>query len=115
VHVNYGERSVLMDAQTPKTVKLTFKNVFKHQHNLNLHWYLPEGWSVNPGPDTYLMSLTGWIAGEPPTLEFTFTAEKFTGTTQRAVLEITIPGRSTVMLVPLVFINGGAYPEPQKT
>ena len=110
VHVDYGQRSVLMEAQSPKTVKLTFKNISKFQHNLNLHWYLPEGWSVTPGPDAYYMLLNEWMTDKLPTLEFTITAEKFTGASQRAVLEITIPGRSTIMLVPFIFLNGGAYP-----
>jgi len=105
VHVDYGASSVLMAPQCPKTVKLTFKNVSKIQHNLNLHWYLPEGWSVAPGPDTCLMLPIDWMTNEPPALEFTITAEKMAAAMQRAVLEITIPGRPTVMHVPLLFLN----------
>jgi len=112
VHVDYGERSVLMNAKHPKTVRITLKNVGKHQYNLNLHWYLPKGWHVDPGTDVYYMMLNGY---EPPTLEFTFTAKKFDRPMQRAGLEITIPGRPTIMFVPLVFLNGGSYPQEIKS
>jgi ADP-ribosylglycohydrolase len=104
VSVDYGEGPLIRDGQ-PKLVRLAIQNTYKVQANLSLHWYVPEGWRVLPSADGYAMSLPGWF-GTPLELEFQLVAERLTRTMNRAVLEITIEGRPTVMLVPIHLLNG---------
>jgi len=51
------------------------------------------------------MSLPSVLA-KPLALHYNFTVERLSRATNRAVLEITIEGRPTVMLVPITLING---------
>src|SRR5258707_14656560 len=89
-HVDYGtEGPVIRDGQ-PKLVTVTIENRYKKvQANLSFHWYLPEtGWQVSPSADGYALSF-GWRSSKPLIFEYTFTAERLTRSTNRAVLEIT--------------------------
>ena len=106
VHVDYGvDGPVIRDGQS-KSLTVTIYNRYKIQANLSLHWYLPEtGWKVSPSADGYAMSLPG-LLGKPLALNYSFTVEHLARATNRAVLEITIEGRPTAMLVPITLING---------
>jgi len=110
-HVDYGtEGPVIRDGQ-PKSVTVTITNRYKKiQSNLSFHWYLPEaGWKVSPSADGFAMSF-GWRLSKPLKLEYTFTAEHLTRSTNRAVLEITMEGRPTVMHIPITLLNGNLMP-----
>ena len=97
--------SPLIRTGEPKTIRIAIRNTHGIQANLTLHWYLPDGWEVAPARDGALMSLRGnhYL---PVGGEFTFTAPKVDRSMNRAVLEITIEGRPTVMLVPIQLLNG---------
>lgn len=107
VHVDYGKQGPVIRDQQPKGIRVTIFNRYKKiQANLTFHWYLPEnGWRVEPASDGYAVSY-GWRSSGPLVFEYTLTAERLTRSTNRAVLEITIEGRPTVMLVPIVLLNG---------
>jgi len=102
VHVDYGAEGPLLRDGQPKTLRVSIVSTDKIPANLSLHWYLPEGLSVSPSADGYIWK-SPW--GTTP-LDFTFTAERLSKATNRAVLEITISGRPTVMLVPVTLLNG---------
>lgn len=102
VHVNYGAEGPLLRDGQPKTLSVSIVNTDKIPANLSLHWYLPEGLSISPSADGYIMK-SPWGA---TTVDFTITAERLSKATNRAVLEITIAGRPTVMLVPVTLLNG---------
>ncbi|MFH0921470.1 MAG: hypothetical protein V1913_14055 [Fibrobacterota bacterium] len=89
----------------PKELGITIRNKYCAQANLSLHWYLPSGWQVREGADGTAQSLPLWL-GKPTTLKYTLVAEKVERTLNRAVLEITIEGRPTVMLAPVTLMNG---------
>ena len=103
--VDYGVEGPLVRPNEPKTVRVTFYNCSKTQLNLSLNWLTPEGWMVTPrnGYCTH----THWPA---PVFEFVFTLPVVDRSTLRAVLEVTIDGRPSAMLVPLVLLNGNLYP-----
>lgn len=108
VHVDYGEGGPAIRDGQPKTLTVTVENKYKIQSNLSLHWHLPgAGWQVGPSADAYSMSLPEILeqVTPPPEFRFTFTADRVTRATSRAVLEITIEGRPTVMHVPVTFVN----------
>ncbi len=106
VAVDYGDEPVIQTG-VAKKVRVTVRNMHNIQANLSLHWYLPEGWSVSPAADGLVQALPlHWRGHGPVELEFTFLAEKVAKGANRAVLELTAEGRPTVMLVPLVMLNG---------
>lgn len=106
VDVDYGETPYIRDGLS-KSVTITIRNTYKVQANLSLHWYLPDGWRVTPSADGYAMSLPG----RPVAIVYRFTADRLSRTMNRAVLEITIEGRPTVMLVSAQLLNGNCAPE----
>jgi ADP-ribosylglycohydrolase len=111
VHVDYGnEGAVIRDSQ-PKSLTVRITNTYLAQANLSLHWYLPEGWQVTPSPDGYANCLPVSSGLPELKLEYKFMAPKLTRTCNRAALEITIEGRPTVMLVPVMLLNGNMLPE----
>jgi len=104
VAVDYCKSPLIRSAE-PKTIRIAIHNTYGLQANLALHWYLPDGWEVVPAKDGALMSLRS-RQYQPVGGEFTFTAPKVERPMNRAVLEITIEGRPTVMLVPIQLLNG---------
>jgi len=104
IGVDYGNSPEIRDGQ-PKRVRLTITNTYKVQANLSLHWYLPEGWQVSPSADGYALSLPAMI-GKPLVLDYELSCERVTRSTNRAVFEVTVEGRPTVMLVPITLLNG---------
>ncbi len=110
-HVDYGTGGPVIREDQPKVVTITIKNQYKRlQSNLSLHWYLPEAdWRVSPSADGYAMSF-GWRSSKPLVFSFAFTAGRLTRSTNRAVLEITIEGRPTVMHIPITLLNGNLMP-----
>jgi ADP-ribosylglycohydrolase len=104
--------SPLIRSGESKTIGIAIRNTHGIQANLTLHWYLPDGWDVTPARDGALMSLQGH-AYKPVGGPFTFTTPKVERSMNRAVLEITIEGRPTVMLVPIQLLNGNLIPSLQ--
>ncbi len=110
VEVDYGGDPGVRDGE-PKTVRLTLRNAYKVQANVSVHWYLPAGWQVAPGADGFLLSLPGHLR-DPQTVEFTLWTEKVERALTRCVIELTIEGRPTVMLVPVTLLNANLEPRP---
>jgi ADP-ribosylglycohydrolase len=104
VAIDYGEDPFIRDDE-PKMLQVTVHNAYKTQANLSLHWYLPQDWEVSPAADGYTMSLPAYF-GPPSTLSLAVRADRVTRTMNRCVLEITIEGRPTAMLVPITLLNG---------
>ena len=92
-------------ANAPARVVVTIENTYRIPAALRLHWYAPEGWAVSPGDGT-LYSPHPWMSQGKLTREFTLQTERFDGPEARFVLEITMPGRHTVMLAPVLLLNG---------
>ena len=97
----------LVRSGVPKPVTLRVRNLYKIQDNLRLHWYLPDGWQVSPSPDGSLFAPTGWLSHRSTTeVTFQLSTEQVRGDVVRFAVELTIPGRPTVMLVPVILVNG---------
>lgn len=105
VAVDYGTEGPLAKDGLAKTVKIRIYNRYKVQANLSFHWYTPEGWIVSPAKDGYRMSLPPHL-GEPLELTYTIIIPQISIPLTRAAFEITIAGRPTVMLVPVMLLNG---------
>ncbi len=105
VAVDYGSEGPLAKDGVAKTVRIRIYNRYKVQANLSFHWYTPEGWIVAPSKDGYRISLPPHL-GEPLELTYFATIPQITVPLARAAFEITIAGRPTVMLVPVMLLNG---------
>ncbi|MEI6972907.1 MAG: hypothetical protein WCL44_15495, partial [bacterium] len=105
VFVDYGDAPVIKPG-TPKKVTVKMVHSRGFQANLSFHWYLPDGWTVTPSADAYALSIQAGLGGKPLNIDFEFSAGKLSKSMNRAVLEITIEGRPTTMLVPVTLLNG---------
>lgn len=106
ISVDYGDAPVIKPGIPKKLRFIVRHNTHDIQANLSFHWYLPDGWSVSPAADAYALSIPTHLAGKPLCLEFELSAAKLAKSMNRAVLEITMEGRPTVMLVPITLLNG---------
>lgn len=105
VAVDYGGDPTIRE-HTPKTIRLRMRNTYKVQANLTLRWYTPEGWRVLPARSGMVFSAHAWLGGGWHEVEFTLEAERVESAMSRLVVELTIDGRPTVMLVPVTLLNG---------
>ncbi len=109
VAVDYGGEPTIRD-NTPKKIWLRIRNTYKVQANLNIRWYAPEGWRVHPARTGMVFSPPSWWGDPPQVVEFSLEAEKVESFMNRLVVELTIDGRPTVMLVPVTLLNGNLVP-----
>jgi ADP-ribosylglycohydrolase len=103
VAVDYASSPLIADNR-PATVRLRIYNTYKIQAVLNVRWYLPDGWSVSPAREGQVFSLPQHL-GSPLELVFQVQAAHVERGTNRAAVELTVDGRPTVMLVPVVLQN----------
>ncbi len=108
VSVDYGDGPDVRRDE-PVTIRLTIRNLYRVQARLSLHWYLPDGWHIDPAPDGGVMSLPPHL-GPPVTVEFTLLADRVERAMNRCVVEFAIDARPTVMLVPITLLNGSVAP-----
>jgi ADP-ribosylglycohydrolase len=104
IGVDYGEEGPIVRDDTARTVRLNIRNTYKTQAQLLVKWYPADGWKVTP-PTGTLLSLPKDI-GKPVSAEFVVEAEVVRDPLTRMVVELTIPGRTTCMLVPITLLNG---------
>ena len=104
VVVDYGESPAMRDGE-PAPVRLSIDNRYKVQANLSVRWLTPPDWSVYPSPTAFAMSLPSNLSREPVMLDFEVTCPSVRRSVERAVVEITVEGRPTVMTVPIMFLN----------
>ena len=104
VEVDYGDSPIIRDNE-PKRIQLTICNTYKVQANLSIHWYLSDGWEVLPAREGSIMSFPQHL-GDTTSVEFILQAEHVQQVMNRCVLQLTIEGRPTVMLIPITLRNG---------
>jgi len=99
--LDYGDGATIRSGE-PKPLRVSVKSNFLCQANVALRWYLPAGWQASP-------SEQGAFFIQPGTsrqITVTLSAEKIVQTANRAVLELTVAGVSSIMLIPVLLING---------
>lgn len=86
----------------PKKIILKIENRYYTQESLNIQWYSRGNWIIGP-------SVTGKLfigLSKSKEVEFELLTEKFEGTVNRFIVEVTVSGRHTVMTVPVLLMNG---------
>ncbi len=106
VHLDYGPLPLVRNGE-PKTLRVTVHNTSRVQANLNLRWHWPGNCEIDPGMQAALSSVPPWL-GAPASATFTLRTERVESACLRGVLELTIEGRPTAMLMPVVLLNGNA-------
>jgi ADP-ribosylglycohydrolase len=124
--LDYGRPPVVRPGE-PFEVRLSFQSRFPDPRELDLEWFLPDGWTVRPGRtarirvDSYHTSGSGSEAytGNPPpewpprtTVAFDLVPGPTVAATSRAVVQVVASGRPTVGLSPLVFLAENVQPLP---
>jgi hypothetical protein len=109
VRVDYGNDPLIRDG-VPKTVKLHIRNKYLVMENLNIRWYTPEGWRVHPAKTAKVFVPNSRFDDTRRVFDFTIEADKLEAYANRCVVELTITGRPTAMLVPVVLVNGNVSP-----
>lgn len=89
----------------PGKIKLRIENKYKIPASINFKWYIPENWNVNPSKTGQVYIPHAWIK-EYIEVEFELMAEKVAENVNRSVIEITVDGRNTVMLIPVLLFSG---------
>ncbi len=102
--VQYPDGAFIRAGQ-PVRVKLSLYNTHRIQTVVNVRWYTPEGWVVTPAAEGTLYVAWSEVLGAKTT-EFTVIAPAVKAGVNRAVIEVTIDGKPTVILVPVMLFNG---------
>ncbi|MBO9605465.1 MAG: ADP-ribosylglycohydrolase family protein [Paenibacillaceae bacterium] len=89
---------------TPTPVALTIVNNGKTAESVNVRWFLPDAsWQVAPAPSG--KRFVGPFGGTQR-IEFALIADTVGEPAVRFAIELTLDGKPTVMLVPVVLLNG---------
>ncbi len=111
IGVDYLDGPFARDAQ-PKTIRLKIRNTYRVQSNLNVRWYVPDGWEVHPGSETTLHVASGAL-GDRVDAEYALQAPCVGRSPVRMAIEITRDGWPMTMLVPVTLLNGNAEQTPE--
>lgn len=108
IWVDYGDTPYVQDG-TPKKIKITIKNKYKVQENVNIRWYAPDNWRISPSTEGSVYVPQAYFEDSLKEVEFQLETDTVPNNINRFVVEFTIDGRPTVMLVPIILLNGNLY------
>ena len=89
-------------------IRLTIKNKYRVQAGLTIRWYTPDGWDITPRRE--IKAYVGPNSWHNNTVTHDFKLRPndwITTSSNRFVIEITVDGRTTVMLVPVLLLLEG--------
>jgi len=106
IYVEYCDGLTIKNASDYR-IRLRIENTYKIQSNLNYKWYVDDGWQISPGKTgvLYVNSIINCTdASNIAEVDFILRNETITQIKNRFIVEITIEGKPTVMLVPIMLI-----------
>ncbi len=103
VIVDYGSSPTIASGET-KQISVTVENTYKIQTNFTFRWYLPEDLRVEPSSRGTFLSFPKTVGGNA-TLDFVLCAEEMKEPSVRGAFELTVAGRPTVILVPIMLLQ----------
>lgn len=101
VNVDYGAAGPEIAGGVARTVTVRLQNTYKVQAWVSVQWHAPEEWVIGPSRSGRVQSMPSNLGGSNE-LTFTIEMETVSSALNRAVVELTVNGYSTVMLVPIV-------------
>jgi ADP-ribosylglycohydrolase len=105
ISIDYVEGPSIKD-RTRKKLILTIENTYKISEIINVRWYTPDHCTVFPAKQTRVFVSHSWYEGAKKQLHFEIELEQVQQNINRFVVECTLEGRHTAMLVPIVLLNG---------
>jgi ADP-ribosylglycohydrolase len=113
IAVDYGDEPVIRSGEA-KTIRLRILNTYKVQANLAVRCYAPAGWRVRPAQPAFVYIPHRWRTAHPVVIELTLETDCVSEPLNRFAVELTSPGRTLTMLVPIMLANGDltAHTEP---
>ncbi|MCE0499773.1 MAG: ADP-ribosylglycohydrolase family protein [Methylacidiphilales bacterium] len=105
VAVDYGTAPYVRDGESAELRIRISNNKPRFHANVLAKLYLPPGWKASHGAACIWPNYC-------ETVVFKVQVGEVREVTERGVLELTIPGHPTVMLVPLIWVNGNSTPGP---
>jgi len=111
VYVDYGADGPIVSDDGTKKIRLVLKNTYFFAEMVNIRWYAADGFDVLPSRNARV-HLHHDMSHAMPTdvfngvkeVEFELVTEFAPEATNRFVIEITVEGNATVMLVPVVLL-----------
>lgn len=103
--MDYGDAPIIRDNMSKKII-VKIENKYRIQETIHIHWYKPINWKISPADEGDIYISQPGVNGCKKEIEFELTTEKVEKNANRLVLELTVEGRPTVMLVPIVLLNG---------
>ena len=98
----------LLRAGEPVRVRLSLYTWHRIQTLVNVRWYAPVDWEVSPAEGTLPVGWSDMLGAR--TAEFTVVVPAVRAGVNRAVIELTIDGKPTALLLPVQFLNGALDP-----
>jgi len=106
IYIDYKGNPYIKENETKK-IAVTIENTYRIPERVNLRWHLPEDFSISPSrrASSYIIHHDN---GGVVSFDFEIIAGERVENTNRLILEATVEGRSTCMLVPVVLIYNTA-------
>ena len=99
--VEFFEKPSISEGESIK-VRIRFFNKVYDQRHLNIKVILPESWTCSPYKrDVYLNQQIYHMPAEGYAWEITLTAGERVEPMNRAIVQVTVPGRPTTLLIPI--------------
>ncbi len=110
VAVVYKDNPYIRD-NSPKIIELIIENKYKVQERIKIHWYLPENWRISPSADGSIFISNKGHGIHNKKVIYEITTDRVIQNINRCVVELTFEGRFSVLLVPIVLLNGNLASE----
>lgn len=106
IQIDYIDKPTIKNGEKKKII-VRIENKYRVQAAVNIHWYLRDSnWRVYPANKGKIFFPQDGFAASKKVLEFYLETENVPDDINRFVIEFTLDGRPTVMLVPVVLLNG---------
>ncbi|AUS97466.1 hypothetical protein CDQ84_06510 [Clostridium thermosuccinogenes] len=102
IYIDYKGDPYIQENKS-KSIRITIENTYRIPERVNLRWHLPQGFTISPSQraSAYIIHRDN---GGSVTFDFEINAGDYVENINRLILEATVEGRSTCMLVPVVLI-----------
>ncbi|RLD11692.1 MAG: hypothetical protein DRI44_02955 [Chlamydiae bacterium] len=104
IAVNHGETPKIICGES-KSIIIKVKNKYRMAANINFKVFAPEKISISPNSGSLYVNYPGTEGQNINEIELTITAEKLNPGANYLTAQFTLPGRPTIMHVPIVLIN----------
>jgi ADP-ribosylglycohydrolase len=109
ITIDYGTDGAFVRDGVPKTLRLHIESRDGIQTRLNIRWLAGPEWNVVPGRETQV-AIFPWYYSADTEVEFQISAQRILQRINHLVIELTVPGQPTLMLIPIVLLNGNLQP-----